>query len=294
MEDREKDSQPIEEPDVFQVTPVESPSENYMVIENLQRMPNIFSRGLIYLVVLALLSGLIYSLVSEIDLVVECRAVARPDSQQIRVISDRNGYIERIFISEGQAVEKNTPLFSIRSKDSLAYLSESEERRHSVPINEAFSSGEKNGKEKRGKAGIIRTGYAGTVSKLYFKNTGEFVRKSDLLCTILPMNGPLYMDITVANKDIGFIEKGMEIKYKFDAFPHTDCGVLLGKVSAISPSAVEDRTLGLVYHLQGSLDTTCFDIREKKYHLKAGMTATAELVTDRKSIFSILFKKLKG
>ena len=102
------------------------------------------------------------------------------------------------------------------------------------------------------------------------------------------------MDITVANKDIGFIEKGMEIKYKFDAFPHTDCGVLLGKVSAISPSAVEDRTLGLVYHLQGTLDTTCFDIREKIYHLKAGMTATAELVTDKKSIFSILFKKLKG
>jgi multidrug efflux pump subunit AcrA (membrane-fusion protein) len=294
MEDREKDSQPIEEPDVFQVTPVESPSENYMVIENLQRMPNIFSRGLIYLVVLILLSGLTYSLLAEIDVVVECRAVAIPDSQQIRVISDRSGTIERIFITEGQAVEKNTPLFSIHSKEPIAYLSEYEERRHSVPVNEAFSSGEKNEKGKEEKAEIIRAGYAGTVSKLYFKNTGEFVRKSDLLCNILPMDGPLYMDITVANKDIGFIEKGMEIKYKFDAFPYTDCGVLLGKVSAISPSAVEDRTLGLVYHLQGSLDTKCFDIREKKYHLKAGMTATAELVTDKKSIFSILFKKLKG
>ena len=294
MEDREKDSQPIEEPDVFQVTPVESPSENYMVIENLQRMPNIFSRGLIYLVVLILLSGLTYSLLAEIDVVVECRTVAIPDSQQLRVISDRNGTIERIFITEGQAVEKNSPLFSIHSKEPIAYLSEYEERRHSVPVNEAFSSGEKNEKGKEEKAEIIRAGYAGTVSKLYFKNTGEFVRKSDLLCTILPMDGPLYMDITVANKDIGFIEKGMEIKYKFDAFPYTDCGVLLGKVSAISPSAVEDRTLGLVYHLQGSLDRTCFDIREKKYHLKAGMTATAELVTDKKSIFSILFKKLKG
>jgi len=70
--------------------------------------------------------------------------------------------------------------------------------------------------------------------------------------------------------------------------------VLLGKVSTISPSAVEDRTLGLVYHLQGALDKTFFYIREKKYPLKAGMTATAEIVTEKKSIFSILFKKLKG
>lgn len=289
MEDREKDSQPIEESDVFQETPVESPSENYMVVEHLQRMPNIFSRGLLYLVVLFLLSGLIYSLVSEIDVVVECRAVARPDSQPIEVIADRNGTIERIFITEGQAVEKNTPLYAIHPTEQNANLSEYEERRPSDPINETFSSGERNGKRE-----IIIAGHAGTVSKLYFRNVGEFVRKSDLLCSILPMNAPLYMDITVANKDIGFIETGMDIKYKFDAFPYMDCGVILGKVLAISPSAVEDRTLGLVYHLRGSLDTTCFDIREKTYPLKAGMTATAELVTGKKSIFSILFKKLKG
>ena len=269
MEDREKDSLPIEEDEVFEEKPIESPSENYMVIEHLQKMPNIFSRGLLYLVVLFLLSGLIYSLVSEIDVVVECRAVARPDTQPIPVMADRYGTIDRIFISEGQTVEKNTPLFSIHY-------------------------GEQNKREKSGDAAIIRAGYAGTVSKIYLKNEGEPIEKSDLLCTILPVNGPLYMDITVANKDIGFIEKGMAIKYKFDAFPYMDCGVILGKVLAISSSAVEDQSMGLVYHLRGSLDTTCFNVREKTYPLKAGMTARAELVTGKKSLFSILFKKLKG
>ena len=294
MKDEEKDSQEIEQTDVYQVTPVESPSENYMVIENLRRMPSIFSRGLLYLVVLAIVSALVYSFLSEIDIVVECRAVTRPTSQKKRIFSDRNGYIERIFISEGQTVEENTPLFHIRSKGSLSYPSEFKKPRRSVPLNEEFASGEKNGKEKDEIVKVLRAERAGTISKLYFKNAGEYVRESDLLCTILPTNGQLYMDITVANKDIGFIERDMEIKYKFDAFPYTDCGLLLGKVSTISPSAVEDRTLGLVYHLQGTLDNTYFDIRDKKYPLKAGMTATAELVTEKKSIFSILFKKLKG
>ena len=101
------------------------------------------------------------------------------------------------------------------------------------------------------------------------------------------------MDITVANKDIGFIEPDTEIKYKFDAFPYTDYGTLNGKVLMISPSAVEDKTQGFIYHIQGSLDQTYFEIKGKKYPIKAGMTATAELVTEKKSIFSMLFKKLR-
>ncbi|MEE8382845.1 MAG: hypothetical protein V3R78_13315, partial [Thermodesulfobacteriota bacterium] len=83
MKDKDKDIQVIEQPDVFQVTPIESPSKNYLVIENLQRMPNIFSRGVLYLIVLALGSVLMYSLLGEVDIVSECRAVARPTPHQI-------------------------------------------------------------------------------------------------------------------------------------------------------------------------------------------------------------------
>ena len=453
MEDKEKEHQEVEQADLFQVTPIESPSKNYLVIENLQRMPNIFSRGLLYLMVLVLVSALLYSLLGKIDIVTECRAVARPTSRHIRILSDRNGYIEKISIAEGQRVENNTPLFHIRSKEVLTYLSKVEELRHSIPLKKEYyktkisstidelnqlyshysntlrvnklkleqntlslhsiaselsywqkeveslskeyesienqfkgetislreynsiksglekartevekliskrditlkekeiieeeigkeredyknkklilekemknlkieqetilnamqnelemneqmlslqdesSPSKKDEKEKDEIVRVVRARHAGTISKLYFRNTGEYIRESDLLCTILPANGSLYMDITVANKDIGFMEKGMEIKYKFDAFPYTDYGVLFGKISALSPSAIEDRTLGLVYHVRGTLDMTCFEIREKKYPIKPGMTATAELVREKKSIFSILFKKLRG
>ena len=148
-------------------------------------------------------------------------------------------------------------------------------------------------KENEEVISIVRARHAGTVAKIYFKNAGEYIPESNLLCIIIQTQRQLYMDIIVANKDIGFIEMGMEIKYKFDAFPYTDYGVLLGRVSAISLSAIDDKTLGLVYHIQGSLTMTGFEIGEKKYPIKAGMTATAELVRGKKSIFSILFKKLK-
>jgi multidrug efflux pump subunit AcrA (membrane-fusion protein) len=101
------------------------------------------------------------------------------------------------------------------------------------------------------------------------------------------------MDITVNNKDIGFIEEGMTVKYKFDAYPSTDYGLLTGKVVFVAPSAVENPAQGFVYHIRGSLPQPYYNIRDRKYAVKAGMTAVAEVVTERISIFSLLFRKLK-
>ena len=153
--------------------------------------------------------------------------------------------------------------------------------------------GEETSAEGEEASSIIRADQAGTVSELYFRNRGEYMRESDLLCTIVPAGSPLNMEITVANEDIGFIEEELGIKYKFDPFPFTDYGTIRGSVAAISPSAVEDRAQGFVYRIQGTLPQEYFEIKDKQYPIKAGMTATAELVTERKTILSILFKKVR-
>jgi multidrug resistance efflux pump len=344
----------------FQVIPEEFPSKNTQVVEHLQRMPNIYSRGLIYIIVLLLFTGLLYSLFGEIDVVAECQAVVRPLTHKIRIMSDRNGYLEQIYVAEGQEVKPDMPLFLIRSRESLQHDAEvsrikleqnistlksieseinywrSEVNRLSkeykdyqdlfekeiisrMELNEKQSAlgkaqtelkkfnaqkeiAENNNRileeeikkteEEREKTILAEN--AGIISELYFKNTGEYIRESDLLCTIVPADSPLYMDIKIANKDIGFIEENMEIKYKFDAFPFMDYGVLRGKVTAIPPSAVEDTLLGWVYYVEGDLDEDRFRIDEKEYPVKVGMTATAELIIERKSIFARIFRKVGG
>ncbi len=434
---------------ISRMNPVGSPLESYVVSEYIRRMPNIISRGLIYIIVTVVLSAVVYSFVGKMDVVVEGKAVARPISHKIRILSDRSGFLERIFIEEGQAIDKKAALFLIRSKEGLTYKTKVEELRRSIPLKEEyfnlkisaawdklkqlasnftnsikvrkmklhqnnlqldsidsdlhywkeeieFRSADRSRTETLLKEGIISArehdrvsiglekantevrkllsrrditleenriieeeieretvNYAndkvvlekeiknlelekkttlnsmqnelemtekmlvmqstsspgqqaaveeekmiiaensGIVSELYFKTTGHYVRESDLLCTIIPANSPLYMDITIANRDIGFIEENLKIKYKFDAFPYSDYGMLSGRVDAIAPSAIEDNSLGLAYHVRGSLENPFFDIKEKKYLIKVGMTATAELVTEEKSIFSLLFKRLK-
>lgn len=447
MKEQEKQQRDKEGSEEIQIIPVESSSENYFVEEHLQRMPSIFARGLIYLLILTVVAAFVYLSLAKIDMVAECRSMARPESHMIRVLSDRSGYIEKIFITEGEEVQKNAPIFLIRSREAITHLSKVEELKRSIPIQEEYfdtkiSSAEdeldqlerdfeKSQQVKRikldqnhlslksissdlsywqkeiepltkeyqnaeglykkgmisirgyndtrsrlekaraevekilsqrditlkentiieeelakerasylsrktvlekeiknlalekqsainamqneldlnermlslqngasaslpdedGKEKIVRAEKAGIVSELYFRNSGEYVRESDLLCMILPSDSPLYMEVTVANKDIGFIKEGLDIRYKFDAFPFSDYGTVSGKVLAISASAVEDDNLGFIYHVQGSLDRTAFEIKQEKYPIRPGMTAMAELVTERISILSLIFRK---
>jgi len=429
------------------VTPAQpGPSENYLVVEHLETMPSMFARGLFYVTFLLVVVGLAYSFLAKIDVVVTCRAVARPGLHKTKVLADRNGYITQVFISEGQRIERDAPLFRVRSKEIVSYQAKVAELRRTIPLtaesydtkvaaargqlercdsqhsnavkvirlkleqnelsiksteadltywnkevqrlaerfarmkelhakgvasvqerDQAKSDLERaraeadkltskksialkqksileqnlaeetaNYKAERGalekeitklqlektttlesmraelaknermlsiKGGaatqpagddegdVIRAGTAGTISEVYFRTEGEYIRQSDLLCTIVPAGSPLYMDIVVPNPDIGFIEEGMPVKYKFDAFPYADYGMLRGTVASIPPSAVEDPQLGFVYRVRGALGQRHFEINDKHYPIKAGMTATAELVTERRTLLTSLFRR---
>lgn len=436
-----------ESADIDNVT--ENESDSFLVDEYIARIPSIIARGLVYIIFLLIIAAFVYSYFSKIDIVVEASSVVTPRTDKIRVLADRAGYLEKIFMSQGDRVSYNAPLFYIRSKENLAHetklkslkkdiplekksydaqieelkselfemesnyanivnlnrfkiednrlalqsikadlsywekevenLSEeyentsklyekrltsiddynsiksrleraktevrklksqenqthnqdailaaelikerdafqnrkivTEKKIHSIQIQKNKSMKKlkdeieasekmltiKYGKNRfwepeNQKGNIIRAQRQGVISELFFKNTGDYVRDGDVLCTIVPSDSPLNMEITVINKDIGFIEKGMKIRYKFDAFPYVDYGTLTGNVSFISPSAVEDNMKQFTYHLYGTIDKDYFDVKGKKYLIKPGMTAKACIVTKKKSIFSMMLGKLK-
>jgi multidrug efflux pump subunit AcrA (membrane-fusion protein) len=287
----EKNVQSTVQTDLQQTPSPVSPSENYQVVEALQKMPSLVSRGLIYLVILALITGLVYSLLARIDVVAQCRAIATPVISPVNIQAVKTGYVKRVYVSEGQRVEKNSPLFSIRSKSMTRFPADA-----SGPLEyDAAAPAIPQGKAAEGTAETVVTSPAeGTVVHLFITYPGAYVEESAPLCNILPADDRLSMHVRATNREIGFIQKNMEIKYKFDAFPYTDFGLLYGRVMDIPEAAVEDENAGLIYHVQGTLDKAYFDLKGKKYFLKAGMTATAELVRERTSIFAMLFKRGGG
>jgi multidrug efflux pump subunit AcrA (membrane-fusion protein) len=129
---------------------------------------------------------------------------------------------------------------------------------------------------------------------MFISYPGAKVEEFAPLCNILPPYDRLTMKIRATNREIGFIETGMEIKYKFDAFPYTDYGLLYGRVIDIPEAAVGEESTGIIYLVRGVLDKAYFEFKGKKYFLRAGMTATAELVRERTSIFAMLFQRTGG
>jgi hypothetical protein len=85
----EKEDQRNEYSEIHELRTNQSPYENYLTIEHLQKMPNIFSRGLLYLIGLIVLIGLGYSLISKVDIVVKGKSIVRPMSPKINILSPK-------------------------------------------------------------------------------------------------------------------------------------------------------------------------------------------------------------
>ncbi|HEV2765675.1 MAG TPA: HlyD family efflux transporter periplasmic adaptor subunit, partial [Pyrinomonadaceae bacterium] len=101
----------------------------------------------------------------------------------------------------------------------------------------------------------------------------------------------------VPNKDIALVEPGLPVKLKLDAFPFQDYGTLEGRVTYVSPDAQQDDELGSVYRVHIAPAQTHVSARGKDITLRPGLNATADIITERKSVLSLLlepFRKLKG
>lgn len=129
----------------------------------------------------------------------------------------------------------------------------------------------------------------GVVAGLAVHNPGENVERGQTVLTLVPEGVSLITELTIPDRDIGKVKEGQPIKFKFSAFPFADHGVLTGAVQSISPSTVgNDETAGPFYRAESLLSQDYFKVKGQRAYLLPGMTATAEIRTERKSIMALL------
>jgi HlyD family secretion protein len=133
----------------------------------------------------------------------------------------------------------------------------------------------------------------GVVLSLNLQNTGEVVQPGQTLAEIAPQKVPLVLSAVLPNQEAGFVEKGMSVQVKFDAYPYQDYGIIPGKVVSISSDAKADERLGAVYRVEVALDRNYVTAQQEKIFFKAGQTATADIIIRRRRIADVLFDPLK-
>lgn len=119
------------------------------------------------------------------------------------------------------------------------------------------------------------------------------VQEGEELLSILPEGEEIVLEVKVMNRDIGFIRQGMRTKVKLATFPFQEFGTVEGEVIEISPDAIEDEQLGLVYPTQIKLHQQTIEVPgHGSTRLTPGMAATGEIVTRQKSILSFILEPI--
>ncbi|HEY9624668.1 MAG TPA: HlyD family efflux transporter periplasmic adaptor subunit [Crinalium sp.] len=146
----------------------------------------------------------------------------------------------------------------------------------------------------------IRSPINGVLFQLPIEKPGAVVQPGQLVAQIAPENVPLVLRADMPSKESGFLEVGMPVRVKFDAYPYQDYGIVEGHVTWISPNSEKTETpQGSIqtFEIEVALDQTYVQTGGKRVALTPGQTATAEVVVRQRRVVDFLldpFKKLQS
>lgn len=139
----------------------------------------------------------------------------------------------------------------------------------------------------------------GTVFHLPIQQPGAVVQSGQMVSQIAPQGVPLIFRAQMSSSESGFLQLGMPVKLKFDAYPFQDYGVVPGHLAKIAPDSEKTQTAqGDVetFELEIALDQTYIQAENKRITLTPGQTATAEVIVRQRRIIDFVinpFKKLQ-
>lgn len=274
------------------------------------------ARSLLYIIVLFVIVALLWAGLSKVDVVAESRGSLVPEGYVKPVQAAGGGLVQNIYVREGETVERGQPILQLDATELRSRLkrlreeltgSEAQLRQFLAnrPVTESLEQQNRISRLQSEIGAVelalqhttITAPVAGIVTTLAVRSTGEVLQPGQSVATISPAGARLVVEARLQNKDIAFIEKGLPVKLKFDAFPFQDYGTISGTVIDVSPDARVDKQEGSFYQVTIAPLQREIVAKGKRLPLKPGLAVTAEIVTERKSILSLLlepFRQLKG
>ena len=134
---------------------------------------------------------------------------------------------------------------------------------------------------------------AGTVQQLALHTEGGVVTEAQALMVIVPDNAQVSAEVTLENKDIGFVAPGQDVAIKLETFPFTRYGTVNATVQKVTQDAVNDEKRGAIFPATLKLDKTSIDVDGKPIKLAPGMNITAEIKTGQRRVIEYLLSPIQ-
>jgi hemolysin D len=155
---------------------------------------------------------------------------------------------------------------------------------------------------------ILYAPASGTLFQLLVQHPGAVVQAGQTIAQISPQTARLVLRGRMNNKDTGFLKIGLPAQVKFDAYPFQDYGVLKGRLSWISPTSSQPdgggsstppssspSLMNSSFEVEIELERPSLLAPGQAIALKAGQTATAEIVVRQRRVLDLFldpFQKL--
>jgi hemolysin D len=134
---------------------------------------------------------------------------------------------------------------------------------------------------------------AGVVQQLIANTEGGVVTEAQTLMVIVPEGAVVTAEVTMENKDVGFVTAGQTAEIKLETFPFTRYGTVPATVSRVSADAVNDEKRGALFPATLTLNATQIDVDGRQIRLSPGMNLTAEIKTGKRRVIEFLLSPIQ-
>lgn len=132
----------------------------------------------------------------------------------------------------------------------------------------------------------------GHVAQLLVHTVGGVVTPAEKLAHVVPAESPVVIKALLLNKDVGFVNTGMEATVKIDSFDFQKYGTLRGRVQQVSRDSIEDKSLGFVYETYIQLEQTKLIVEGAEVAITTGMSVTAEIKVGKRRVIEFFIYPL--
>lgn len=163
---------------------------------------------------------------------------------------------ERIELEQDLATQqarlRETEAAWFESRQQLAaFLAETQralsDRRAEALLKQAQLAQETTKAQQRTELTRLTAPTAGTVQQLAIHTPGGVVTEAQPLMVIVPDDAQVTAEVTIDNKDIGFVSTGQEAAIKLETFPFTKYGTVPAEVTWVTADAVNDEKKGAIF-----------------------------------------------
>ncbi len=134
----------------------------------------------------------------------------------------------------------------------------------------------------------LRAPINGTVFNLKANQPGFVTNSTEPIMEIVP-DDALVARVFITNRDIGFVEEGMQVDVRIDSFPYSEFGDVKGTLTQIGSDALPPDQINPQYRFPAdiTLDQQFIPINGQPIQLQSGMSLNANIKTRPKRVIMI-------